>query len=691
MAENTNGKGNFNDYRQDLKVFEDLLFMSDEEMEKEKKSAQDILEMRNGKNKEKEELEAYFAELDQKEVITGIERLQRIEKEKRYNQILEAEMPKEAKERIEEAVTSDKFRSELERYAVFSKVRDPLSVAEKTIIDARKSKEAKLKVARRELKAAQEQDNRALFNINKKLEELDKYFEDFFKKEYTTEEEQKAFEEKRKLQKELLEAKGNIPSQAAIDARANVENIKRNAEEHEIIDIARQKIKFMTDRSNWNQILTMSKEELMDFVNGKEINKPEQGQPTAPAPEQTPTQNEKENQGGEGAEAKDDEKGQDKKEGAGKDKKETPVRTGGVPVVSGGNKESEEVVDEEEKEAEGEPEEESKDLTDQKRSLWERFKGLFTKRFVKNKEKKKVRKPKRQKMTRKTRKAESEKEKREKRYIENYIAINHKEPGEFGKLLAKYAPNFLPQVRNILDGTEAELRGNYRGTQAEELVAKVDEKRQELEKIEGKIVNEDEQGKTTYEGTQAQELAEKVAASRIIGENSWDRTSRYIEKMNVGQILENDYNLRTIDQYYEQKSNPVVRVDTDYRDDFSEEPKRVEAVIKGGMDEENQGYTILEKMQQLKRKQVEGTVTTEEVITKQNKAQEWRSEQKVRPEDMKEPGIATYGIKAEKQKGEKLDLRNIVNRANEAAKAKVAEARGEAPKSTGPEHGDGDR
>lgn len=667
MAENTMERENSNKYIGDLKVFEDLLLMSDEEIEKERKSLIDIrklLEVREEKNREKIELEAFFEELDKKEVITGIERLQRIEKEKRYNQILESETPKHKE--VEEVITSGKYRSELERYMVFFKVKEPLSVAEKMIIDARNSKAVKLREARREFKEAQEKDNIALFNINRKLEEIDKYFEDFFKKEYTTEEEQKEFEEKRQSQKELLEAKINFPSQATINARNNAENIRRNAEEHEIIDIARQKIKFMTDRSNWNQILTMSKEELMDFVNGKETSKPEQVQPTTQDLEQAQVQETeeeqgredqgqegeeakaetKESEGQENAETKADGNEQGKQEKAEKDKKEAgaktvgAVRTGEAPVASDENSESEEELDENENE-EGEP----KELTDPKRSLWESFKSLFSR----NKEKTKVRKPKRQKMTRKIRKERQDKI--YKKYIENYKTMYKQEPGLLDKAMAKFAPNFFAQVRNVIEYKEPINPEDYKGTQAEELAVKVDEIGQELERVEGEIVNEDEQSETRYEGTQAQELAEKVAASKRLGENSWDRTFGYIKQMdNVGQMLDNESNLQTIDEYYEQKSNPNYQA-----------PEQKSA------EQEEQA-----------------------VDSRQSVVSKWKKQYEVRPpQDLKKAGIATFGLRGSKDKKmSKKQFNSIMEGINRAGEAKGREARGEAPEPTTPSHGD---
>lgn len=705
MAENTNGKENFNDYKQDLKVFKDLFSMSDEELKKELDIATELFENRDGKNPEIRELEAYFAEMDKKEVISGIERVQRAEKEKRYNEIISSPEYQAQKARTEKAVQSELFVNEFERYTTFLKVKEPLKVAEEVIKEARSERANKLKVARVPLNEAKARDRKAKAKIDEKLSELDKYFEEYIKKPYLSEQDRIEYEEKKELQKELLEKKANFPSKEFLEAKANVGKILNDSEESKKIINAKNQIKFMTDRNNWGQIRLMSKEELIDRINIKETNETEKVEPTTP--EQVPAQETEEEQSQEVAEAKAD--GDGKQEQAeGKDKKGTPVkttvtaRTGEAPVASGVSQKSNEELKEDNSEKIDDPNKDKSleedddlqiiDLNEEKRSIWARIKGLFTKSSTKNKEKTKVRKPKHPKMTREIRKEKQAK--MLKKYMENYNKLYNREPSFYERLMAKHAPNFFAQVRNVIEYKEPINPEDYKGTQAEELVAKVDEKGQKLEKVKGEIVYENEQESRNYEGTQAQELAEKVAASKRLGENSWDRTFGYIKQMdNVGQMLDNESNLQTIDEYYQQKSNPVVRVDTDYRDDFSDEPKKVEAVMRVNTDYKDQNATI-EDLRALRERELAkaGKEDTPKVVTKKEEMAEWKGGLSVRtPQDMKKPGIATFGKVLDSKKEPKLDLGNIMDRVNEAGKAKAAEARGETVKPTSPEHGNGDR
>lgn len=515
MAKNTQRKENFNDY----KVFEDLFKMPREEFIAERDSAKKAIALAQEIAEEIEKLEEYFEELDKKEVLTEEEKLKRRVKEERYKQL------KEVEAKMEKRISRVDFVSELERYSVFIKVKEPLKIARDVLEKARKSKAEKMKAANKSLEDA-EKDLESLEKLygseteqlDTEFIELEEYFIEYTKRNIILNKDRLEYEEKKKRYEEIKEIKDKMSNsrKKVEEAKENLDEIKYHAEENEIMKNARKQIKFMTDKSNWKQILTMSKEELMSKLNEKE----------------TPSK--------------------DKNEEEGKDKKETPVitagvaRTGEAPVAADRDEDNEEELDKEEDDDKEEDEEEKtkeelKDLTDPKRSIWGRIKESFTKRFGRNKEKSKKR------VIKTTR--ETKKDKREKRleeYIKKYIEVNHKEPSKFEQGLAKYLPNLLPQVRNILDGTEAKLQVKYAYTQAGPLVERVRAAKQELEKVEGEIVRPEE----------------KISAAREIIDQSeeLDRIDKFEDK------------LRTI--------KPVIKDTVGYEYRVPEEPERVEPVIK---------------------------------------------------------------------------------------------------------------
>lgn len=534
MAKNTQRKENFNDYKEYMKVFEDLFKMPREEFIAERDSANKAIELAQEIAEEIEKLEEYFEELDKKEVLTQEEKLKRRVKEERYKQL------KEVEAKMEKRISRVDFVSELERYSVFIKVKEPLKIARDVLEKARKSKDEKMKAANKSLKDA-EKDLESLEKLygseteqlDTEFIELEEYFIEYTKRNIILNKDRLEYEEKKKRYEEIKEIKDKMSNsrKKVEEAKENLDEIKYHAEENEIMKNARKQIKFMTDKSNWKQILTMSKEELMSKLNEKEI----------------PSEDKKEEEGKEQEEAET--KPEEEK---GKDKKETPVitagvaRTGEAPVAADRDEDNEEELDKEEdddkEEDEGEKtEEELKDLTDPKRSIWGRIKETFTKRFGRNKGKSKKR------VIKTTR--ETKKDKREKRleeYIKKYIEVNHKEPSKFEQGLAKYLPNLLPQVRNILDGTEAKLQVNYAKTQAGPLLEKVRAAKQELEKVEGEIVRPEE----------------KTSAAREIIDQSeeLDRIDKFEDRLRI--------------------IKPVINDTVGYEDRVSEEPKRVKAVIK---------------------------------------------------------------------------------------------------------------
>ena len=240
MAGEPMKKGSFNDYKEYLKVFEGLFSMSDEELRKEIDIATEFYENRDGKTPEVRELEAYFAEMDKKEGITGIERAQRAEKEKKENEIISNPQYQARKVKIQNIVQTE--------------VREILEIAEEIIKNSRSKRANELKAVRPFLNEAKAKDREAKARIAKKLSVLDKYFEEYIKRPYLSEEDKAEYEEKKKEQEELLEAKESFPSKEVLEAQANIDKILECSEESKKIINAKNQIKFITDRNNWDKI-----------------------------------------------------------------------------------------------------------------------------------------------------------------------------------------------------------------------------------------------------------------------------------------------------------------------------------------------------------------------------------------------------------------------------------------------------
>lgn len=637
---------NVKDYKEDLKVFEDLFAMSDEEMKKELDSANESFEMYRKDSKEIEELAAYL-EVEKKD-LTGIERVQRIKKEARFNQLLEDG----------KRFNRIKVINELERYATFLKVREPLEEAINALEKARKLKAKKMKVANKTLNEEKKKYTESMNKVDKEIRDIEEYFDKHRAKKVLLDSDKKEYEEKQSRYEELQDIKSKLSREDIEIAKKNFEKVKYHAEENQIMNNARKQIKFMTDRNNWKQILTMSKEELMDFVNGKE-NK-------APTVEEEQVQEGAKNEN----ETKKDE-GQEVKTGRAS---ESRNNYNYEPAKNSSNNDTPVLEDEEnpEESDEKEPEEDPKDLIDPKRSVWEKIKGFF----AKNKEKTKIRKPKKEKLTKEARK--KIRDRKLKKYIENYKKIKKKEPGRFREAIAKNFWWLFKGINNVIKYKEPINPEDYKRTQAENLVMQIGESKQELERLEGKIVDLDEQSDRNYEETQARSLVEKVAASKRIGENPWDITSRFAKDLSIEQVLAHEDDLRIIDEYNNRKNKvePVIRVDTDYRDDFSDEPKKVEAVIRVNSEFK-----------------AEETIKGDEldVSPRQRAVEKFRRQvQAEQTQGARKPEIATFG-KRVGQKGQKLDLDSIIANSEKAAKAKASEARGEVPKSTPAEHDSGER
>ena len=506
MAGEPMKKGSFNDYKEYLKVFEGLFSMSDEELRKEIDIATEFYENRDGKTPEVRELEAYFAEMDKKEGITGIERAQRAEKEKRYNEIISNPQYQARKVKIQNIVQTEKFINEYEKYVTFFQVREILEIAEEIIKNSRSKRANELKAVRPFLNEAKAKDREAKARIAKKLSVLDKYFEEYIKRPYLSEEDKAEYEEKKKEQEELLEAKESFPSKEVLEAQANIDKILECSEESKKIINAKNQIKFITDRNNWDKIHLMSKEDLIARLNVEKTN-------SNVKVEDTKSQ--------ESEESKTDGKNKDEQI-----KKEIPLKEEGreeAPVVSNANEE--------------ENKGEIRDLVVIKHSAWEKTKGLLTKLSEKSKEIKK------------------KQDKYLKRYVENYKKLNEgQEPSDFNKWVAKHCRYMSKKVNEVINYRKPINPEDYKGTQAEKLAEIVGINSKKLKKLKDRIIHENEQEGEDYEKTQAKELAEKVAVSKMIGEKPWDRTSSYMEKMLIGQIIDHEEELRTIDEYYQNRN-----------------------------------------------------------------------------------------------------------------------------------------
>jgi len=297
-----------------------------------------------------------------------------------------------------------------------------------------------------------------------------------------------------------------IPSKEVLEAQANIDKILECSEESKKIINAKNQIKFITDRNNWDKIHLMSKEDLIARLNVEKTN-------SNVKVEDTKSQ--------ESEESKTDGKNKDEQI-----KKEILLKEEGreeAPVVSN--------VNEEENKGE------IRDLVVIKHSAWEKTKGLLTKLSEKSKEIKK------------------KQDKYLKRYVENYKKLNEgQEPSDFNKWVAKHCRYMSKKVNEVINYRKPINPEDYKGTQAEKLAEIVGINSKKLKKLKDRIIHENEQEGEDYEKTQAKELAEKVAVSKMIGENPWDRTSSYMEKMLIGQIIDHEEELRTIDEYYQNRN-----------------------------------------------------------------------------------------------------------------------------------------